>query len=456
MDKIEKITEIQEENNPTKTLGELLKSYRENSNMDYDQAANTLCLKADTLRALENEQFDLLPEAPYIRGYLRSYAKLGNVSSSEAIARYEALRGDTSTAENLQYNFAPTSSVNNVIKPIISPIILRFAALTVAILALAVISMLPEVRQWSTGVWNEFSEKNVVAQSSSDSSNQAAEDTATQTEKQTETHNPIANNVSGSTNTETTTEIAKTPNMHGAINRQGQNSVDTTNVQNPKNTSVATAATVTPNTVSEGEASSEKQATSTESSDENPSSATASTTPSVASTAENTQTPSNAHANNAASSTESNATSTAAMAANTSNPNATTAVNVNTDTAQTANVNADGTQLANAAENTATSTETNTDAETTGEDSDAEKQASEVSIKLVFTKKVWMRVNSKKKKVFSGLKQNGDVEEFTASKPLSFKVGNAPGVEIYIDGKLYDQTAHTRGAVSRFKIEETP
>jgi cytoskeletal protein RodZ len=451
VDKIEKITEIQEENNPTKPLGELLKSYRENANMDYDQAANMLCLKADTLKALENEQFDLLPESPYIRGYLRSYAKLGNVSSSEAIARYEALIGSTSTAENLQYNFAPTSSVNNVITPIISPVILRVSALTAAILALAVISMLPEVREWSTGVWNEFSEKNVVAQSSSDTSNQAAEDTVTQAEKQTETQTPIVNNVSGNANA----EIAKTPNMHGAINRQGQDGVNDTNTQNPKNTFIATATTIAPNTVSEDEASSEKQATSTESSDKNPPSATTSTTPSVASTVENTQTPSHTRANNAANATESNATQTAAIAANTSNPNNTAANNVNTDTAQTATVNADVTQVANAAENP----ETSTDAEVTeaeGSDVETEKQAGEVSIKLVFNKKVWMRVNSKKKKVFSGLKQNGDVEEFTASKPLSFKVGNAPGVQIYIDGKLYDQTAHTRGAVSRFKIEETP
>lgn len=455
MDKIEKITETQEENNPTKPLGELLKSYRENANMDYDQAANMLCLKAETLKALENEQFDLLPEAPYIRGYLRSYAKLGNVSSSEAIARYEALRGDTSTAENLQYNFAPTSSVNNIIKPIISPVILRFSALTAAILVLAVISMLPEVREWSTGVWNEFSKKNVVAQSSSDNSNQAAEDSATQIEKQTETQTPIVNNISENANA----EIAKTPNMHGAINRQGQDSVNDTNAQNPKNTFVATAATIRPNTVNEDKDSSEKQATSTESSDQNLPSVTTSTTPSVTSTVENTQTPSHTRANNAANATESNATQTAAIAANTSNPNNTAANNVNTNIAQTANANADATQVANVAENTETSTETNTETEATeteGSDAETEKQAGEVSIKLVFNKKVWMRVNSKKKKVFSGLKQNGDVEEFTASKPLSFKVGNAPGVQIYIDGKLYDQTAHTRGAVSRFKIEETP
>lgn len=455
MDKIDTTTEIPEENQPTQSLGELLKSYRESAAMDYDQAADTLCLTAATLQALENEQFDLLPEAPYIRGYLRSYAKLANVSSAEAIALYEEIRGGTSIAANLQDNFAPTSSVASIIKPTISPLLVRFGFIAVIILSLAVISMLPDVREWSSAIWTDFSEKTVAIEQQSQQE-QTSEVVATAAENSANTSNStinsndtVASKEANATqaNTQTGTENPNTvpqtqaalSNMDGKINRQGQSTLaeNTAADANDKNTNKPQ--NVTPQNTEN------KTAIETEAN-------TTTVTPATGNTNINTPKPpivataANNNANaaiNPSSTTSANASQTAAVSNNGANV-----------TANETSNNPDGTVVAS----TTNPSDSNPTAE--GENSDAETptetQANEVSVKLVFSKEVWMRVNSKKKKVFSGLKKAGDTEEFKATKPLSFKVGNAPGVEIYINGQRYDQAPHTRGAVSRFKIEDTP
>ena len=470
MDKIDKTIEIQEENQPTKPLGTLLKSYRESAAMDYDQAANMFCLSVATLKALENEQFDVLPEAPYIRGYLRSYAKLAHVSSAEAIARYEEIRGGSATAANLQYNFAPTSSVKNIIKPAISPLLMRFGLIAVVLLLLAVISMLPDVREWSTGVWTEFSQKTVATEAESSQAS-PAEGVLNTAENTTNTHiskpstSPPVNTVVTSSAAETTMDNPNTTqaalnNMDGKINRKNQ--------FDPENTPIDSATSNTENAHNVTPSNNEKTGNqapihTTETRVNTVANTPVEPPPIAANTASTAGDASNATATTAttntaavavASTSPTTAITTAATNNTANNAANTTPANVNESTP--AIRNPDG-SLPPTANNTDPNTiDTEAAITTEVETIDPEAQAGEVTIKLVFTKEVWMRVDSEKKKVFSGLKKSGDTEEFTASKPLSFKVGNAPGVEIYINGQRYDQTPHTRGAVSRFKIEDTP
>jgi hypothetical protein len=33
------------------------------------------------------------------------------------------------------------------------------------------------------------------------------------------------------------------------------------------------------------------------------------------------------------------------------------------------------------------------------------------------------------------------------------KIGNAPGVKIYVNGQPFDLAAHTKGSVARFRVE---
>ena len=73
---------------------------------------------------------------------------------------------------------------------------------------------------------------------------------------------------------------------------------------------------------------------------------------------------------------------------------------------------------------------------------------------MEFSDEVWVQVKgADKKTVFESLNTNGTTKEFKATPPLSFKIGNAPGAKIYINGQLYDSTPYTKGSVARFKIE---
>ncbi len=135
-------------------LGSLLKSYREQSGYDIYEVAEALCLSPAIIQALENEDFDKLPESPYIRGYLRSYAKFAEIDSKEIIELYEAQRGVD--PQDMEYHFKPN---NNLSKPAISATTLRLGAIALLLVILVALSMIPAVNQWISETWIGFSKQ---------------------------------------------------------------------------------------------------------------------------------------------------------------------------------------------------------------------------------------------------------------------------------------------------------
>lgn len=80
--------------------------------------------------------------------------------------------------------------------------------------------------------------------------------------------------------------------------------------------------------------------------------------------------------------------------------------------------------------------------------------AGEVSIKMEFAEEVWMQIKGDDKKtLFESLNTAGNIKEFKATPPLNVKIGNAPGVKIFVNGQPFDLTAHTKGSVARFRVE---
>jgi hypothetical protein len=80
--------------------------------------------------------------------------------------------------------------------------------------------------------------------------------------------------------------------------------------------------------------------------------------------------------------------------------------------------------------------------------------AGEVNIKMEFAEEVWMQIkDDDKKTLFESLNTAGNIKEFKATPPLNVKIGNAPGVKIYVNGQPFDLTAHTKGSVARFRVE---
>lgn len=69
-------------------FGEGLRRQREMRNISLDEIAATTKIGTRLLRALEEEQFDLLPGGIFNKGYVRAYAKYVGIDEEEAIAGY--------------------------------------------------------------------------------------------------------------------------------------------------------------------------------------------------------------------------------------------------------------------------------------------------------------------------------------------------------------------------------
>ena len=143
---------------PTVMEGELktrLIKLREDAGLDVAQMANALCLSEDVIVNLENEAFDLLAEPPYVRGYLRNYAKMGEDDPEELISRYESLRG--ADASELDFHMKSSSPIKMKQKKRISPIWGQVILLGVLIGGIALVASIPGVKSWMGNTWKSFS-----------------------------------------------------------------------------------------------------------------------------------------------------------------------------------------------------------------------------------------------------------------------------------------------------------
>jgi len=77
-----------------KEFGISLRLAREKSNMSVADVAQKLLISVDIIKALENSQADALPALTFTQGYIRSYARLVNVSADEIIDDYIKMAPD--------------------------------------------------------------------------------------------------------------------------------------------------------------------------------------------------------------------------------------------------------------------------------------------------------------------------------------------------------------------------
>ena len=139
------------------SLTTIFRSYREERGLNINQVAEALCLSPKIITALETEQLDQLPEPPYVRGYLRSYAKFAEVDPSEMISAYEKLR--VANPDELDYHFTAAPSSTRKKAGGLSSGALKLGLLVLLLGLLAVLSMIPGVKNWATDTWNQFSQE---------------------------------------------------------------------------------------------------------------------------------------------------------------------------------------------------------------------------------------------------------------------------------------------------------
>ena len=306
-------------------LRALLLQYRDNAGFSSEQMASALCLSENVIKNLENEDFHLLAEPPYVRGYIRNYAKQADVDSTEAVRIYETLRGANPDA--LDYHIKVSPSMHNTKKGI-SPIFSQLALLALLLAGLVGLFMVPAVNQWFSTVLEGFS-------------------------KQTnESQNSIADKPSLIGTMPVPIPLNQQADLKSSGNKAIENTVKTKLKEKmvEKNTAEQKAATK-PITDKKVEQKVEKKVV-----DEK-------------------------------------------LAPN----------------------------------------------EATG---------NIINIKMVFTKEVWMRIKNKSNKtVYEGQTKSGQERSLSLEKPLTFRVGNAQGLSLFVNGKSVDISQYIKGSIANFTLK---
>lgn len=104
------------EQNPTEDFtsaspGAMLKEARTEAKLSLEHVASELRMTPQKVRAIEDDDFSRLPTQTFVRGYLRSYAKLVNLDPDEVLAAYrqaliEAGLKDDSEESPLEFNIS--------------------------------------------------------------------------------------------------------------------------------------------------------------------------------------------------------------------------------------------------------------------------------------------------------------------------------------------------------------
>ena len=82
----------------TETLGKYLKNQRESKRISLREVAKSTRVREQILKAIEEDQYHLLPPITYVKGFLFAYAKYLRLDPNEVLLRYErVLKGESVT-----------------------------------------------------------------------------------------------------------------------------------------------------------------------------------------------------------------------------------------------------------------------------------------------------------------------------------------------------------------------
>ena len=90
-----------EDNAAAESVGGALRRARERRAVSLNEISRELCLKEDTLRALESRQYSALPKVPYCFGFVRTYARALGLDAEEMVRRFKTEIGDKPKATRL-------------------------------------------------------------------------------------------------------------------------------------------------------------------------------------------------------------------------------------------------------------------------------------------------------------------------------------------------------------------
>ncbi|WP_169333053.1 RodZ domain-containing protein [Thiolinea disciformis] len=421
-------------------LSHKLKAIRDKADMNVEQAASEMRLSSAIVNALEAENFKDLPDPPYVRGYLRSYARLDGSDPQDLIRTYEVLRvGAAEAGKPIKSAIRNTPTITNTSSLaskdpkqrdkrvyLGSGNGLRLFGLVLVVALFAMLSMVPSVADWVKNTWASFSEKATLKHptasmaktdlpaplpSSSTTSNSSSADTASNTSTADSTVSTNASDTNTSPATTDATTTAATPSTTPPTDSTTA-SGNTATATTPEATSLAMKDTGKPSVEAGALSTDIKPAdvNTPATSDTKPTEPIAISTPPSDATASTTTAPST------------------------------------TTTTATATPPATTTPPASAATDTAS---TKTPAPATRQ----QPIDGPVVVRMEFLNDAWLQVRDGRNKIiFEALNTANTWKEFKTGTPLSFKIGNAEGVRIYFNGQAYNLAPHIKGSVARFTI----
>ena len=79
-----------DENQHPRTVGTILRGWRQQRNISVEEVSARTRIRVDVLRQLENDNFESLPAAVYVTGYIRGYARSLDLDPDPALDAYHA------------------------------------------------------------------------------------------------------------------------------------------------------------------------------------------------------------------------------------------------------------------------------------------------------------------------------------------------------------------------------
>jgi len=109
-----------------KTVGQLLKQAREKQQKPLSVIARETKISARFLKALENNDFKVLPGEPFVKGFIKNYAKVVNLSPDKILAIFRRDFTVDKKGKVLPKNLAKTIDEENFFNPKIFKILAIF------------------------------------------------------------------------------------------------------------------------------------------------------------------------------------------------------------------------------------------------------------------------------------------------------------------------------------------
>lgn len=119
-------------------VGEILKRKREDLGIELREIANTLRIRYDYLKAIEDEDFNLFPAEVYLKGYILEYAKFLNIDAKIILEAYEKDQPKQEKRKHDEIEFLHDKNKKTNIKKLIIP-----SGLAILLISLIIIFLAP-------------------------------------------------------------------------------------------------------------------------------------------------------------------------------------------------------------------------------------------------------------------------------------------------------------------------